>query len=85
MRADRLVATLLVLQAKGRVTAAELAGTRRSGAALGFQQTVLSGAGVVAPVVFAASVSATSWPAAFGLAAVFPVAGWLVLGALREH
>ena len=66
-------------------TAAELAGTRRSGAALGFQQTVLSGAGVVAPVVFAASVSATSWPAAFGLAAVFPVAGWLVLGALREH
>ena len=66
-------------------TAAELAGTRRSGAALGFQQTVLSAAGVVAPVVFAASVSATSWPAAFGLAAVFPVAGWLVLGALREH
>lgn len=66
-------------------TAAELAGARRSGAALGFQQTVLSGAGVVAPVVFAASVSVTSWPAAFGLAAAFPVAGWLVLGALREH
>ncbi len=66
-------------------TAAGLAGARRSGAALGFQQTVLSGAGVVAPVVFAASVSVTSWPAAFGLAAAFPVAGWLVLGALREH
>ena len=65
--------------------AAELAGRRRAGAALGFQQTVLSGAGVVAPVVFAASVSVTSWPAAFGLAAAFPLAGWLVLGALREH
>jgi len=66
-------------------TAAELAGARRSGAALGFQQTVLSGAGVVAPVLFAASVSAASWPLAFALAAVFPLAGWLVLGALREH
>ena len=66
-------------------TAAELAGARRSGAALGFQQTVLSGAGVAAPVLFAASVSATSWTLAFGLAAVFPVAGWLVLGALRDH
>jgi MFS family permease len=65
--------------------AAELAGPRRSGAALGFQQTVLSGAGVAAPVLFAASVSATSWRPAFALAAVFPVAGWLVLGALRGH
>lgn len=65
--------------------AAELAGARRSGAALGFQQTVLAGAGVAAPLVFAASVSATSWAAAFALAAVFPLAGWSVLGALREH
>ena len=56
--------------------AAELAGPLRSGAALGFQQTVLSGAGVAAPVVFAASVSATSWSAAFALAALFPLAGW---------
>jgi MFS family permease len=59
--------------------AAELAGVRRSGAAIGFQQTVLSGIGVVAPPLFAASVGAWSWRAAFVLAALFPLAGWLVL------
>jgi sugar phosphate permease len=58
--------------------AAELGG-RRSGAAIGFQQTVLSGIGVVAPVGFAAAVSASSWGVAFGLAALFPLAGvWLL-------
>jgi hypothetical protein len=58
--------------------AAELGG-RRSGAAIGFQQTVLSAIGVVAPVFFAAAVSATSWGAAFALAALFPFAGvWLL-------
>jgi MFS family permease len=66
-------------------TAAELAGPRRSGAALGFQQTVLSGAGVAAPVLFAATVSAWSWPAGFALAGLFPLAGWIVLGPLRGH
>lgn len=58
--------------------AAELGG-RRSGAAIGFQQTVLSGLGVVAPVAFAAVVSAGSWGLAFGLVALFPLAGaWLL-------
>ncbi|MEO5576735.1 MAG: MFS transporter [Gaiellaceae bacterium] len=58
--------------------AAELGG-RRSGAAIGFQQTVLSAIGVVAPVAFAAAVSATSWGIAFALAALFPLAGaWLL-------
>jgi hypothetical protein len=58
--------------------AAELGG-RRSGAAIGFQQTVLSAIGVAAPVGFAATVSATSWPAAFGLVALFPLAGvWML-------
>ncbi len=58
--------------------AAELGG-RRSGAAIGFQQTVLSAIGVAAPVAFAAVVSGTSWGIAFGLAAVFPLAGaWLL-------
>jgi sugar phosphate permease len=58
--------------------AAELGG-RRSGAAIGFQQTVLSAIGVVAPVAFAAAVSTTSWGIAFGLAAAFPLAGaWLL-------
>jgi len=58
--------------------AAELGG-RRSGAAIGFQQTILSGLGVAAPVAFAAVVSASSWSLAFGLAALFPLAGaWLL-------
>jgi hypothetical protein len=30
-------------------------------------------------------VSATSWPAAFAFAALFPLAGWLVLGPLAER
>jgi MFS family permease len=58
--------------------AAELGG-RRSGAAIGFQQTVLSAIGIVAPVAFAATVAASSWGAAFALAALFPLAGiWLL-------
>ena len=58
--------------------AAELGG-RRSGAAIGFQQTVLSGLGVAAPVAFAAVVSASSWGLAFGLVAFVPLAGaWLL-------
>jgi sugar phosphate permease len=58
--------------------AAELGG-RRSGAAIGFQQTVLSAIGVAAPVAFAAAVSRTSWGLAFALAALFPLAGvWLL-------
>jgi MFS family permease len=62
----------------GFTIAAELGG-RRSGAAIGFQQTVLSGLGVAAPVAFAAVVSASSWGLAFGVAAVFPLAGaWLL-------
>ncbi len=65
--------------------AAELAGLRRSGAAIGFQQTVLSGIGVVAPPLFAATVTVLSWPAAFLLAAVFPLAGWLALRPLDAH
>lgn len=64
--------------------AAELGG-RRSGAAIGFQQTVLSAIGVVAPVAFAAVVSGTSWGLAFGVAAVFPVAGAWLLRPLAER
>jgi hypothetical protein len=36
-------------------------------------------------VAFAAVVSATSWQAAFGLAAVFPVLGWWLLGSLKGN
>jgi MFS family permease len=55
--------------------AAELAGGRRSGAAIGFQQSVLSGVGAVAPVVFGALVAATTWRVGFALAALCPLAG----------
>ena len=54
--------------------AAELAGSFRSGAAIGVQQTVLALSGVVAPVVFAACVTQASWPLAFASAAIFPLA-----------
>jgi len=65
--------------------AAELAGARRSGAAIGFQQSVLSAIGVAAPVLFAVSVSSLSWTAAFALAALFPLLGWWALRALLER
>jgi sugar phosphate permease len=65
--------------------AAELAGARRSGASIGFQQTVLSAIGVVAPVLFAVTVSETSWAVAFLLAAAFPLAGWRMLRPLADR
>jgi sugar phosphate permease len=64
--------------------AAELGGSR-SGAAIGLQQTVLGVIGVGVPVAFAATVSATSWPAAFALAGLFPLVGWLALRPLAAH
>jgi sugar phosphate permease len=65
--------------------AAELAGRARSGAAIGFQQTTLSLAGVGVPIAFAALVEATSWRAGFALSALGPLAGWWMLGSLRER
>ena len=59
--------------------AAELAGGMRSGAAIGFQQSVLSGVGAAAPVLFAALVAATSWRAGFALAALCPLAAAVVM------
>jgi sugar phosphate permease len=63
--------------------AAELAGPGRSGAAIGFQQTVLSALGIAAPIAFAAVVSADSWRTAYALAALFPLGGALLLRPLR--
>lgn len=65
--------------------AAELAGPVRSGAAIGFQQSALAAVGVGAPVLFALTVSAASWPVAFVVAAIFPLVGWWALGPLRGH
>ncbi len=64
--------------------AAELAGQARSGAALGFQQTVLFVVGAVLPIPFAAVVAETSWQAAFALVALAPLAAWGVLRSVRE-
>jgi MFS family permease len=57
----------------------EAVGARRSGAALGLQQTVLQLGIVATPLVFAPFVAATSWRAGFAVAAVFPLAAVLVL------
>ena len=65
------------------VAAAELAGTARSGAAIGFQQTVLSVSGVVVPPLFATLVALSSWRTGFALAALAPLAGWVLLGRVR--
>jgi sugar phosphate permease len=65
--------------------AAELAGAVRTGAAIGFQQTVLAAIGVVAPLVFAATVGAVSWAVAFAIAALVPLVGWWVLRSLDER
>lgn len=63
--------------------AAELSGPARSGAAIGFQQSVLCGMAIAAPIVFALTVSRTSWALAFLLAALVPLAGRSLLRPLR--
>jgi sugar phosphate permease len=63
--------------------AAEAAGAARTGAALGFQQTLLGVVVAGAPPVVAA-VAAHSWRLAFFLAAAGPAVGVLVLQRLRE-
>ena len=59
--------------------AAESAGRARSGAALGFQQTIL-GVGVAGvPIAFAGLVAISSWRVGFAAAALGPLAGAAVL------
>jgi sugar phosphate permease len=59
--------------------AAEAAGAHRSGAAIGFQQTVLAIGGLIIPIGFAALVSSASWRVAFLAAAACSLAGALLL------
>jgi nitrate/nitrite transporter NarK len=61
---------------------AEMAGRRKSGAALGLQQTALSVACVVTPIAFAFVVDAASWRAAFAGLALLPLVGWRLLAPL---
>jgi len=62
--------------------AVELAGRRRSGAAIGLQQSVLNSSGTLYPPLFGVLVGATSWRWGFLAVALFPLAGWRVLRAL---
>jgi sugar phosphate permease len=65
--------------------AAEIAGARASGAAIGLQQTMLGVSGIVAPIGIALLVDEWSWPAAFLAAGLFPLLGWLVFRPLSER
>ena len=65
--------------------AAERAGARRSGAAIGIQQTSLALGAIVVPIVFAVLVAATSWRLGFLLVALCPLAGWALLAPLAER
>jgi sugar phosphate permease len=58
---------------------AEIAGTRRSGAAIGLQQSFLAAGSIVTPIAFAAIVHVSSWRTAFVLAAVSPLVGYALL------
>jgi MFS family permease len=79
-----LVAGVLAMSWNGLAFAAaiEAAGHRRSGVAIGLQQSVLNGFGAVYPGVFGALVGGTSWTWGFLAVAVLPVAGWRVLRGL---
>jgi sugar phosphate permease len=64
--------------------AAETAGLARSGAALGFQQTLLGVVGAAFPPAFAWVVDSTSWRTAFALSALGPLLGVLALRKVPE-
>jgi len=62
---------------------AEVAGPARTGAALGFQQTLLGVVSAAATPAFAA-IAASSWRLAFALSAVGPLLGVLTLSTVSE-
>ena len=87
--AGLIVAGVLTMAGNGVsfAAAAEMVGPSRVGTALGLQNTVLFVAVAIASPAFGAAVGLTSWPAAFALAALFPLIGWWTLRplALRER
>jgi sugar phosphate permease len=62
--------------------ATEMSGRERAGTAIGVQNTILNGAGAIAPVAFASVVVATSWPASWALLAACQLVGVAILGPL---
>jgi sugar phosphate permease len=63
---------------------AETAGLQRSGAALGFQQTVIAASSATFTPAFAWLVGATSWRTAFAFATLGPLLGFLALRGVPE-
>jgi sugar phosphate permease len=59
--------------------AIEVAGHRRSGVAIGLQQSVLNGFSAAYPGVFGAFVGATGWRPGFVVVALLPLGGWTLL------
>jgi MFS family permease len=78
-----VIAGALAMSWNGLAFAAaiEAAGHRRSGVAIGIQQSVLNGFGAIYPGLFGALVGATSWTWGFLAVALLPVLGH---GVLRE-
>ena len=79
-----VVAGVLAMSWNGLAFAAaiEVAGHRRSGVAVGLQQSVLNGFGAIDPGVFGALVGGTSWRWGFLAVAALPLLGHRVLRAL---
>lgn len=82
-----VVAGVLTMAGNGVsfAAAAEMAGAGRVGTALGLQNTILFVSVALAPPLFGGVVGLLSWPAAFGLAALFPLVGWRVLAPLAAR
>lgn len=76
-----VVAGVLSMSWNGLAFAAaiELVGHRRSGVAIGLQQSVLNGFGAVYPGLFGVLVGASSWTWGFLAVAAFPLLGHAVL------
>jgi sugar phosphate permease len=81
-----VVAGFLSMSWNGLAFAAaiEFAGHRRSGVAIGLQQSVLNGFGAVYPGLFGALVAASTWRVGFVAVAVLPLLGHRVLRALPQ-
>jgi sugar phosphate permease len=62
--------------------ATELAGPGRSGAAIGFQQTVLGAAAAALPPTVGAVIAAAGWEAGFGVLAFGPLTAFWILRSL---
>jgi sugar phosphate permease len=81
-----ILAGIVVMAGNGVsfAAASEMAGPSRVGTALGLQNTILFIAVAAASPLFGAAVGLLSWPAAFALASVCPLVGWLTLGPLAR-